>query len=286
MSAKLTLPLAGLLMCLAISAAAQTLDLDDPADALEAYAKMRCSLDSETSIAWWYGTLFADQPGSAPQALMKFEGFNACRIVKLEDGGYRLLTREVMYYKDLETGKILEKWDNPFTEQTVEVVPVANDPVNGTMGLGEDADYQNWPWRRVEGELMLAFNVPLDYPNPLQPDEFPDASSGERYRASEHFTFSGPTDEALDPETKSVPVRIGWTRTGPWLPWMKMGAVPGGLVYVGHGKKLMSGYDALPEAIKAYTNEHYPKYSSAPETYVQPNATSWTEYRKMMRERR
>ena len=271
---------------LALPAAAQTLDLDDPADALDVYAKMRCSLDGETTIAWWYGTLFADRPDSAPQPLMRFEGFNACRIVEMDEGGYRLVTREVMYYKDLQTGEILETWNNPFNEQTVEVVPVANDPVNATLALGEDSNYQNWPWRRLEGELMLAFNIPLDYPNPLQPDEFPDASSGERYRASEHFTFAGPVDEALDPDTESMPARIGWTRSGPWLPWMKMGTAPGGLFYVGHGKKLMGGYEALPEVIRDYTDENYPKYSNAPDTFTAPNATSWTEYRRLIRQRR
>ncbi len=266
--------------------AEQALDLADSEDSLAAFAKMRCSLDpDETTIAWWYGTLFADFPDSAPQPLLGFEGFNACRMIPHEDGGFKMVTREVTYYQDLETGEIIETWDNPFTDETVEVFQVANDPVSHQMPLA-GRDYTTWPWRQLGDQLMLTMNIPLTYPNPLQPDEFPDESSGETYLASEHFTFFAPIDEINDPDIDSTASSYGWARTGPWLPWMRMGQREGGLIYSGQGKKLRGGYEQLPEPIRAYTDEHFPEYRTAPDSYYGPNATSWTEYRRIVRQRK
>ncbi|MCC5866587.1 MAG: DUF1838 family protein [Wenzhouxiangella sp.] len=266
--------------------AGQPLDLGQSADSLTAFAKMRCSLDpEETTIAWWYGTLFADFPDSQPQPLMRFEGFNACRMLPHEEGGFKMVTREVTYYQDLETGEIIETWDNPFTEETVEILQVANDPVSHQMPLA-GRDYSTWPWVQMGDQLMLTMNIPLAYPNPLSVEEFPDESSGPMYFASEHFTFFAPIDQINDPDIQSTHATYGWARTGPWLPWMRMGQRPGGLIYSGQGMKLPGGYDQLPEAIRAYTDEHFPEYATAPDSFYGPNATSWNEYRRIMRERR
>jgi len=280
MQRTLTTALAGLALSVTSLAWSAPLDLSDSEDSLTAFAKMRCSLDAEEStIAWWYGTLFADFPDSQPQPLMRFEGFNACRMLPHEDGGFKMVTREVTYYQDLATGEIIETWDNPFTEETVDIIHVGGMPLAGR-------DYSTWPWVQIGDQLMLTMNIPLRYPNPLQPDEFPAESSGEVYLASEHFTFFAPIDEINDPEIQSTANTYGWARTGPWLPWMKMGQQPGGLIYSGQGKKLRGGYEQLPEAIRAYTDEHFPAYRTAPDSYYGPNATSWTEFRRILRERR
>ena len=266
--------------------AAQPLDLGQSADSLTAFAKMRCSLDPEEStIAWWYGTLFADFPDSQPQPLMRFEGFNACRMLPHEDGGFKMVTREVTYYQDLETGQIIETWDNPFTEETVDIIQVANDPVSHQMPLA-GRDYSTWPWVQIGDQLMLTMNIPLAYPNPLSVEEFPDESAGPMYFASEHFTFFAPIDQINDPDIQSTHATYGWARTGPWLPWMRMGQRPGGLIYSGQGMKLPGGYDQLPEAIRAYTDANFPEYATAPDSFYGPNATSWTEFRRIIRERR
>ena len=68
-------------------------------------------------------------------------------------------------------------------------------------------------------------------------------------------------------------------RTGPWLPWMKMGVRPGNLIYSGHGRKFMK-FDDLPADVRDFTKANYPLYMTSPATYVTPNETSWTYYKK------
>lgn len=280
MNALLRLAFAGL--ALATTAPVAALDLTKAEDNLTALAKMRCSLDpAEHVVTWWKGTIFAQLPGKAPSAIMGFEGYNICRMEPMEDGSWRFISRELSFYRDLKTGALIDTWDNPLNGRKVDVIHVANDPVNSVFGTKRrDGSPNILPWESAGGDLMMTFNVPLTYPNPLPPKDFPEESSGEMYMGSEHFMFF--TDQAAidDPKVKNAPTSYGWTRIGPWLPWMKMGTAPGNLLYIAQGHKL-DGIEALPADMRARIAERYPEYATAPEAWSQPNETSWTYYRKL-----
>lgn len=259
--------------------AADGLDLGTPAGSVEAMVKMRCSLDSsEDVILWWSGTIFAQLPSKAPSAILGFEGYNICRSERLADGTWRLLTRELTFYRDLKTGQILDHWDNPLSGERNAVVQVANDPVNTTL----NAPGRSFPlpWVKSGDQLMLTLNIPLSYPNPLSPKDFPKASSGEMYVGSEHFTFFAPLKAMEDAALTQAPVVYGWTRIGPWLPWMQMGQAPGNLVYIAQGNK-KSAIDQLPDDIQQRIRTTYPEYATAPTQWVQPNVTSWSYYKQL-----
>ncbi len=266
---------------------ARALDLTNADDNLTALVKMRCSLDPEQDVVtWWKGTIFANLPEKAPQAILGFEGFNVCRTVPQEDGTWQFRSRELSFYRDLATGELIDTWVNPFTGLTNEVVHVANDPVSHVFSNRTRAGDPNiYPWIEKGGDLMLTFNVPLTYPNPLSPDEFPEESSGPMYTGSEHFMFFTPRAAIDDPSLKSAPASYGWTRIGPWLPWMKMGTAPGNLLYIAQGHKV-AGIDDLPADMRERIARDFPQYATAPDSWYQPNATSWTYYKKIMEQRR
>lgn len=272
---RLTAAFLAAAMTVSAPAAAAAPDLGSAQGSLQALVKMRCSLNpQQDEILWWKGTVFAEQPGKKSYPLMGFEGYNICRAEKQADGAYRLYTREIGFYRDLKTGKILEHWKNPISGKVDDVIPVENDPVNMVMSPAMKV-----PWVVKGDSVMLSLNIPLAYPNPLQPDQFPRASSGPTYFGSEHFMFFTSKSALANPRLDSAPVEYGWTRVGPWLPWMKLGTHPGNLLYIAQGKKLTS-FDQLPEDIQKLVRARYPKYEHAPETWEQPNATSWTVYKK------
>ena len=254
------------------------MDLKTEAGSTEAMVKLRCSLDQkQDTILWWSGTVFAHLPQKAPTALLGFEGYNICRAEKQPDGVWTLITRELTFYRDLKTGKIVDEWDNPFTGERNAVLHVANDPVNNVLNPpGRQTIY---PWVESGDQLMLTNNIPLTYPNPLQPKDFPKQSSGEMYVGGEHFMWFAPRADMANPAISQARATYGWARVGPWLPWMEMGERPGNLFYTAQGNKKAS-IKELPADIQERVRTTYPEYATAPKTFVKPNMTSWTLYKK------
>ncbi len=267
--------------CAGMAPGAAALDLTSAAGQLDAFMRMRAANDGREVFANWWITMYAVLPGERPREIMKLDGFNAGRYARQGDGSVQFITREVAYYKDPTSGKILAEWANPFTNQTNSVLQVANDPVNSRNAAPKPGEAGRFPFMQSGDDVFLRLDIPLAYPNPLLPADFPVGSSGPMYTASEHFTFFTKASYLADAKLASVPTTRSWTRTGPWLPWMKMGTRPGYLLYSGHGRKFAS-FEELPAAVRDYTLANFPEYRSAPATYVTPNETSWTYYKKKM----
>ena len=271
-----------LTMTLAAAGSAFALDTTSAAGQQEAYVRMRASSDGRDAFANWWVTVFAVMPGEKPRAILRMDGYNVGRFAKQEDGSVNFISREVAYYKDLASGKIIEEWANPYTNEKNAVLQVANDPVNSRMAAPKAGEAGRMPFRVSGNDVMLLMDVPLAYPNALLPAEFPAESTGPTYLASEHFSFFARANELDDSKTASVPITYNWTRTGPWLPWMKMGTRAGYLLYSGHGKKFAS-FAELPADVRAYTLANFPQYLTSPSSYATPNETSWTYYKKIVR---
>jgi hypothetical protein len=255
-------------------------DTSSAAGQLDAFMRIRASNDGREVFANWWVTVFAAVPGERPRAIFRLDGYNVGKFVKAEDGSAQFLSREVAYYRDLATGEILKEWSNPYTTEKNAVVQVLNDPVNSRYAAPKPGEAGRFPFIAAGDDVILRLDVPLAYPNPLQPADFPAESTGPNYIASEHFTFFAKTKDLDDAKLTSVPSTWAWARTGPWLPWMKMGPRPGNLIYSGHGKKFMK-FEDLPADVRDFTKANHPLYMSAPTTYVTPNETSWTYYKKL-----
>lgn len=273
------------LAVLALTAAcigpACAVDTTSAAGQMDTYMRMRASTDGREVFANWWVTVFAVLPGEKPRPILRLDGFNVGRFAKQGDGGAQFISREVAYYRDLATGKIIEEWKNPFTNESNSVLQVANDPVNNRMPAPKAGEAGRLPFRVTGNDVFLLLDIPLGYPNALTPAEFPAESSGPTYLASEHFSFFARVSDLDDPKAASVPTVYNWTRTGPWLPWMKMGTRPGYLLYSGHGKKFAS-FAELPADVREYTQAKFPQYQTAPASYASPNETSWTYYKKQV----
>lgn len=279
----LAVPVAMLTAALPTQAQTATpaVDVTSSAGQLDAFIRMRGSADGKDVFANWWVTVFAVVPGERPRPIMRLDGFNVGRFVRAADGSAQLITREVAYYRDLATGEFLGEWSNPFTNEKVKVLHVANDPVNSRYAAPKAGEAGRLPFMLNGPEVFLRLDIPLAYPNPLQPAEFPAESSGPTYLASEHFIFFSKTADLANRSLISVPLTYAWTRTGPWLPWMRMGQRPGHLIYSGHGRKFAS-FDELPADIRDFTKANYPAYATSPTTYETPNETSWTYFKKVM----
>lgn len=254
------------------------LSLSTPREQLDALARTRADLSGAEVPVWWTGDVYVNAPGEPFQHLFGFEGINVARLVEIEDG-YELLSREIAFYQDPRSRAILESWSNPWTGEDVEVSHVTNDPVNQRWTLETRWGPFRVPTTTLGDRVCFNMDIPLAYPSPLPVAEFPDNSADDTYRALELFQFFTSAAALTDTEVTSAPCELSWIRVSPWLPWMRMGARPGGLVFHTRGVKLAS-YADVPESARSYIDANHPEYATAPESWTEPNETSWTWFRR------
>ncbi len=275
-----------LLASVASTALAAPLDLTNPGDALQVQRKVLCSrVDGKATTFWWHGRAYSRRQGERDRHLFNVEGMNVRACVgdtHPERGeGYRMVSRELLIYRDPESGETLTTWDNPWSGETVEVLHVANDPVNhSSYEVSWNGEPFEWGGEITEGQWRMNITVPLYYPNPLASAY--EKEIGGTYHATEMFNFFGDNvDALLDPNTPEVGRQVGWARISDWLPWMKM-AGREGVIYMHTAGLRLSSWDALPESMKSEIEAHYPEYREPPPLDDERrNVTSWLYYQRV-----
>ena len=254
---------------------------------LKAQRKITCStIDDKPIVYWWYGRMYSRVQGERDKLLFKVEGMNIRACTSVEDSergsGFKMVSRELLFYQDPDTGEIIDEWINPWTDETLEVLHVANDPVNwgSTYEIDENGNPYEMDLNTHDDDWWDTATIPLFYKNPLAGD-FQQYVGG-IYHATEMFNTTGSIADLTDDSKDTAKASIGWERLSYWLPWMKMSGRNGIVYFHTFGKKLDS-YDDLPEPIKKEIKEKYPIYNSAPPTDDdRKNETSWTYFKKVL----
>ena len=252
---------------------------------IQAQRKIHCSLEDNDPVTYmWQGRGYARIPGERDKLLFRVLGMNVRQCVTVDDpekgAGYRLVSREIMLYLEAQTGEILREWNNPWTGETVEVLHVANDPVNQRpqFPVGRDGAERIFAPLVIDDTAFMAFEVPLFYTNPLGGDYQPYV--GNSYHATEIFDFTADINDIADLSRNTAAVSVAWVRIAPWLPWMKMGGRAGLMYFNAVGKKLKS-WDDLPDLMKDEIKASYPEYTAPPAgDDTRANETSWTYFKK------
>jgi len=270
-------------------AAAKMLDPGKPEDALKIVQKSICSLkEGETVIYWWKGAMFSRVEGERDRELFKLQGMNIRQCKNLSDpkrgSGFRSVSREIMIHLDPKTEKIVDKWTNPWTKEELEVVHVANDPVNmrqPMFAMRADGKPMTADFEVVGKRAIRTGNAPLFYKNPLQ-GEYQEWVGGS-YHAMEMGTDFFYAADLMDATKPTVGHHsISWSRISGWLPWMKMGDRNGAVYTATVGGRVKS-IDELPEPLRTVLKERYPQYAAPPPLDdSRPNETSWEVFRKRM----
>ena len=258
------------------------LDLDDPATNYRAMLKLRADLSGRSCLFAFPGVAWAMVPQEKNYRCFKTFGIGASRIEEVPEG-WRIYSREVLYYLDPDTGAILDTWKNPFLGgREVEVVHVANDPVNGVFTRqGNPVLSPPYPYVSAGDDVVFQWNFFIFKPAELTRSEYPLYSSGDKDQHAELWGIKGRKSEILDPQITSASCVMSWSRVAGWLPFMEMGASPGTMVFHSHSMKLMNGLDDLPRYILDYTEKNYARFLEAPKEWAGPVMTStFGEFRK------
>ena len=222
--------------------------------------------DGKPTVYWFQGNVYSRIPGERDRLLFTYQAFNIRASKALvEPGrgyGFRHVSREILLYLDPKTKEVIRTWKNPWTGKDVEVVHVANDPVNsrGTFAQGPAGPFRLDATFK-EGLGIYQVEVPLWYTNPLG-GEYQQYVGGD-YQCIELFTFYFNEKQMLDSTITDAPdINVAWSRVSQFLPWMEMGGRVGYMVFSGAGKKV-AGFDALPDVLKNEVAARYPEYQDA-----------------------
>jgi hypothetical protein len=259
--------------------------LATPEGQVAAMRRIQCSeKDGQAQAFYWNGDVYSRVPGEPDRRLFRVEGMNVRRCGPLAGAtngvDFRLVSREILLYEDPVSGEVLRNWQNPWTGATVEVIHVANDPVNGNYAtIGRDGKPLALRFQVLGDRWWLTMAVPLFYPNPLG-GNFQKYVGG-TYHVAELFNFFGDSASLLERRRDTAQVTVGWQRLSPWLPWMEMGDRPGMLYFHTAGRKL-TRFDELSATMLTEIDSRYPEYREPPPLDDQrPNETSWTYFRKI-----
>lgn len=266
------------------AAGARTLDPNVPADAFEISKRLQCGVaDGVPAVYHFAGKIYSRVDGEPDRLLFLAEGMNVRQCVAVTDPvrgkGYRLVSREVLFYLDPKTGQILRQWANPWSGETVEVMHIQNDPVNSrpTFPISADGKPATFTGRREGRWLYMPFEAPLFYENPLA-GAYQDYIGG-KYHAMEIFDFVADANEILDTKNPTAHPSVAWVRISDWMPWMKQRGRQGQMVFNAVGTKLNS-YDELPAIMKDEIAKNYPIWTAPPPgDDTRPNATTWTVFK-------
>ena len=270
----------------------KTLKFDDPRDNLYAFAKLWSTLDDEPVLSSFHGIMFAHLPNRRSIALFGYAGTGLFQSRIRDNGHVQLRGKETGVFTDLASGDVLDRWENPFTGESVEVYNFLNDHVRGQLttempqfefGDDDEPTLMNdtasrkrdgtvpfvLPWEVYGDRVHLAWDYCHGYTNPVRRDRWPRASTGEFINPSEHFYFTTSLAELEDRSCLSARYTAGFSRLSPWWPWMLMGESGVEGVLFGRMVSVKAGGspDDVPRKVFDYVAEHYPRYLEAPDDW-------------------
>lgn len=290
--------------------ARRVLDFRNPIDNLYALVKMHGTFGPKAVYPAYRGITFGRVGQAAAKPLFGYEGFSTLRADLLPNGHVRWWGKEIAFYTDLRTGLPLDRWVNPYTNETVEPMHFLNDHqlavLTDTMleirfpGQEDEepagtfynphltaADRRKsdgtlpfvLPWT-VEGDLaMVTLEAPLSYKNPLDPKVWKRESSGDRINPSESYSFTASLADLENPQLQSANFTGGFARVAPWWPWMLMGQHPGDLFTRAHMWKRTDSLDNVQPTIRRYVEKRHPEYLEPPTEWDEErNPSTWEKY--------
>lgn len=253
----------------------------DPGTYLRDYLRIRSDLSGKDSVYHIQGKVYSLIPGEKSMELFAYDAFQISRIVETE-AGFRLLAREAGVFRDHRTRQILHSWRNPFTQETLPIIHIWNDPVNQVFEYEANTlpfIRQFLPSTELEDKVVYHSEIFPFYPHVLPRRLFGEYVQSDYFQSAELHEFSAEKAALADSLASWVPAEVSFTWIAPWLPFMKMGDREGQLLFVCRGTKLEEGFAALPQDLQEYVRTTNPAFTEAPTEFSEPNINPWSYFR-------
>ena len=243
----------------ATAPARQRLDLGKPADFLTAIIKMRGSTVPKLSMGFVIGSYYGIVDDQATPLFGVLAGTFSL-YEQLDNATYRARALEVAYFTDIDTGQLLETWDNPYTGETVSVPQTRMGP-STTLVRAEGLEILRASGEAVGMELNHRFRPAVTVGDQVWVTEEIKAVAAipgrKPFVYNEMSTYHSNRDDLEDPNQASVRANVEFHSIISWRPWMQMGGRPGHLTGRGSGQHVKA-YAELPPLYQTLNAEHHP----------------------------
>lgn len=251
-------------------AARPVLDTTSPAGRQRTFLMMRGALDNRLVSSWvsarYYGVV-----EDRMDPLFAVVSAVFARHRPLPDGSVEVVSAELAWFTDAETGKALDTWRNPYTGKDVKVPIGGLKPTKFRFG----PDLSLHLGREVPGMELAHEVLPFD----VRGDDvwvtersrtavsIPGAPRPFRY--SESNTFHARRRDLEAPGATRVTSDVSYTNVCSWRPWLEMGDRPGHLTATGIGRQGAT-LDSLPPSWIEATAARRPEVLKDPAALLAP----------------
>lgn len=226
------------------------LDLDDPAQHLRAYVRMRGSSDGSLVAEVTQGFVYALLPKGRPRLVFQSRGFQLSRYRFAGDGAWVCRSRYFGTLADPLSGVPIEHWDNPFTGRRDDVKPTLYGPMDYVLTARRTLANPSAEQRAkalaepgVRRWTQIGDLVTID-------DELgPADDAGSQPPDFDIVSISARRGDLANESLASVPSQTSFGAVEPWREWMRMATVPGMLLWHLQSTKVAS-VDAVPPELR------------------------------------
>ena len=223
----------------------ELLAAEDPADlgVNEVYARARGGIGGNPGMWWYSGRLWGKLINDKAVNFFAVEGFSFNRMERLADGGLRQVMEECGFWKDPQSGKLLDDWINPLnglpctaqhfrSRQDLTFSPDGTIVDAGPFEGQITAAVVSGPVLWISESLLGAF------PASRKPDQDPLTYGGPTRSMLSLATFTTDVKTVLAKQPGFVPGTLHFQSSSSWYPWMRMGQALGQISFELFGRKL------------------------------------------------
>jgi hypothetical protein len=240
-----------------------------PSKDIQRFIKMRGALDDRLVIGFLSGRYNGVVDGDVTPLFGVFAATFSRYRPKAD--GYEVVAFEQAYFTDLDTGRWLDRWTNPYTGEAVKV-PVTSSPPT-KLFIGPDLRFHGAPLppsvkldmgasaAEVIGDEI--FFVEHVYASQAAHGQTP------HFSYNENTTLRAKLADVDRTGAGTIPCQTSFDAVVGWRPWLNMGDRPGFMSAYGHG-----GYgarlDTLPKPWLDATAALRPELLAHPEAILDP----------------
>jgi hypothetical protein len=245
-----------------------------PSDA-DRFVRMRTAHDGKP-VMWVYGgVLLAKPEGQVARPLVGVGGVSFTRAVQSSPGVYDWQLDEVGYYRDLETGAVLDHYVNPLNGKEVRPanyraplhLTYSASEVRARDKLPEGTEFTGRITRLAEVAGLAAMTEDLYVRTPSQAATDSRPARAARYLAS-LGTFTARAAELDNAGSRWIDCQLNYSTMNSFAPWLDMEGVPGvqNLRLAGRKCRLFEA-NAIPEWFRVRAMKDHPQFFDEPRSW-------------------